>query len=244
MLAEDTDAELTWRNRADTTRTQRLSGQHFIFIEAGIPRSMQWDKEAALICLFLSDDFLENLELKHLWQGVQIRRCYELAKGDLLIWHLAYILENLCTPGVHNAEQLYVDAVGRILATHLLRVKKLEQCRTDSLAGLTPAQIKQVRSYIHGHLREPIRVQTLARTAGVSKDHFIILFKNTIGMTPHRYILLKRLQLAQQLIERGKLRTSEIAVEAGFCDQSHMSRCFRKLCSEIARESTRQNGLL
>ena len=65
----------------------------------------------------------------------------------------------------------------------------------------------------------------LAQAAGVTRYQLLRAFARQLGLTPHAYILQRRLALARRLI-RGRTALAEVAARAGFCDQSHLTRCF------------------
>lgn len=104
----------------------------------------------------------------------------------------------------------------------------------DGGAGgvLTPRQMTRVRDHVEAHLSRPIGVEDLARIAGLSESWFAKSFKRTTGMTPHRWLLGRRLDCAMRLIERPGLPLAEIAAEAGFADQAHMTRSFHALTGQ------------
>jgi transcriptional regulator GlxA family with amidase domain len=94
--------------------------------------------------------------------------------------------------------------------------------------GLPPRMLRRVLEHIEAHLESNISLQDLATTAGLSSSHFARAFKQSQGMTPHRYLMSCRLRQALQLLTGTDLPLSEIAVATGFADQSHFSRQFRK----------------
>ncbi|MDF9828530.1 AraC-like DNA-binding protein [Ereboglobus sp. PH5-10] len=229
---ETAETELSWTPPNQPEQRQWLIGRHIVFIEANLPRSIHWERDGAFICLCVGESFLKRLALRDAWSGVHIKPCAELSKGDMLIWHLSSILEDLCDPNVPAEHPLYMEALGTMLTAHLLRMRKQEQARALLGPKLTALQLNRVYSYIDEHLRDSIHVESLARAAGISKDHFAKLFKYSTGVTPHRCILVRRLQHAEKLIKQGRLSIAEVAIESGFCDQSHLSRWFRRLREE------------
>ena len=94
--------------------------------------------------------------------------------------------------------------------------------------GLSSGALRRVRAYVDAHLHGAIDVRTLSDIAGLSLWHFSRSFKKSLGMTPHAYLLLLRLQHAQDLLTQSDLPLAEIAIASGFCDQSHLSRSFRQ----------------
>lgn len=50
-----------------------------------------------------------------------------------------------------------------------------------------------------------------------------------MGVTPHQYILQRRIEKAKYLLQQGKLSIAEVAATVGFCDQSHFTRYFKRI---------------
>jgi transcriptional regulator GlxA family with amidase domain len=95
--------------------------------------------------------------------------------------------------------------------------------------GLPPRARRRVRDYIAAHLNEKITNTALAEVAGLSTCHFARVFKQTEGMSPHQYVLHCRIKRAKELLAGTEMPLSEIAIAAGFSDQSHYTRCFREI---------------
>ncbi len=90
-------------------------------------------------------------------------------------------------------------------------------------------KLRHVCDYIDAHLNSDIQVAELARQVNLSPHHFSMLFKQVTGVSPHQYVLHKRIEEAQLEVAAGRLRLSEMALNLGFSDQSHFSRAFRKI---------------
>jgi AraC-like DNA-binding protein len=95
--------------------------------------------------------------------------------------------------------------------------------------GLPPGALRRVREYIETHLSESIDLTALAGIAGLSLYHFARAFKQSTGVTPHYYLVQRRVARAQEMLVRTELSLSEIALAAGFSDQSHFARHFRQM---------------
>jgi len=94
--------------------------------------------------------------------------------------------------------------------------------------GLPPRALRRVREFIEVNLAENISIQELAAIAGLSMYHFARAFKQSVGMPPHAYLVQRRVQRVQDLLTATDLPLSEIALAAGFADQSHCARRFRQ----------------
>jgi AraC-like DNA-binding protein len=95
--------------------------------------------------------------------------------------------------------------------------------------GLAPARANRICEYIDSHLQENIALEVLAEIAQLSVHHFARAFRQSVGIPPHNYIVKRRVEHAQQLLRNTDLPVSEIAIEAGFTDQSHLARHFRTI---------------
>ncbi len=89
-----------------------------------------------------------------------------------------------------------------------------------------PAVIRRASEFIHAHIAENLSLEEIAQEVGVSRFHFLRLFKTTTGLAPHAYLLQRRVELAKALIEQGRPLV-EASHDAGFADQSHMTRRFK-----------------
>lgn len=81
--------------------------------------------------------------------------------------------------------------------------------------------------FIRAHCTEPLRLEDISRAAGLSASYLIRAFKQQFGLTPHGYLLDQRVQYARAQLRRGRL-IAEVALEAGFADQAHLQRAFKR----------------
>ena len=89
-------------------------------------------------------------------------------------------------------------------------------------------QVRRVQDYIDRNITEPIKVSELCALVNRTPSHFSRTFKRTVGLSPHAYVLRRRIQLAAQLLAKSEMSLSEIALNCGFGDQSHLSNRFRE----------------
>jgi AraC-like DNA-binding protein len=99
----------------------------------------------------------------------------------------------------------------------------------QSRGGLPPNAMRRLRDYMDEHLGESIDLAELSAVAGLSVFHFARQFKLSTGVTPHHYLVRQRIERAQQMLAGTDLPLSDIAVAAGFSDQSHLTRHFRQI---------------
>jgi AraC-like DNA-binding protein len=128
-------------------------------------------------------------------------------------------------PGVPTREQT-IGETGHALPLYPIGPQLLTGI--PSRGGLPPRVLRRVREYIAAHLQQNISIQMLADVAGLSMFHFARTFKQSEGVTPHRFLLQSRLRRVQELLANTELPLSQIAIAAGFSDQSHCARRFRE----------------
>lgn len=93
---------------------------------------------------------------------------------------------------------------------------------------LTPPQLDRVREFMESHLCEKIVLDDLALLLGLERFRFLKLFKRTVRMTPHAWLLRLRLERAVALItKQADMPLTEVAHAVGFFDQSHFTHAFR-----------------
>ncbi|WP_074120956.1 AraC family transcriptional regulator [Bradyrhizobium sp. AS23.2] len=94
--------------------------------------------------------------------------------------------------------------------------------------GLPPRVVRRVREHIDANIEQRISVEALARLANLSVCYFVRAFKQSVGLTPHDYLIRRRVERTMELLSETSLPLSEIALAAGFADQSHCARRFRQ----------------
>ena len=126
--------------------------------------------------------------------------------------------------------RLLLDSLKTTLAIHLLRNYCTTSPKTSCYSrGLSQAVLTLVTDYINEHLDRDLKLRDLAAIAHISPYHFSRLFKQSLGVTPHQYILRSRINKAKYLLEHSKLSIAQIAIEVGFCDPSHLTRYFKRV---------------
>jgi AraC-like DNA-binding protein len=94
--------------------------------------------------------------------------------------------------------------------------------------GLSPKTVRRIREYIDDHIGQRIRVELLAKLANLSVCYFVRAFKRSMSVTPHEFLIRRRVELTMRLLSKTDMPLSEIALAAGFVDQSHCARRFRQ----------------
>ena len=126
--------------------------------------------------------------------------------------------------------RLFGESLLCALAVHLLRgyaVTPPSDVKPGN--GLPRARLSRVIEYVEANLDREIALATLAETAGMSTHYFSELFKQSVHVSPHQYVLRRRIERARRLLGDPRVTVLEAAVRSGFSDQSHFTKIFRRI---------------
>jgi transcriptional regulator GlxA family with amidase domain len=90
-------------------------------------------------------------------------------------------------------------------------------------------RIVDILRFIEAQAAEPIDLGELAEMAGVSKYHFLRIFRRAVGMTPYQFVLMVRMRRAAFRLVSTSETVASIAFGAGFGDLSTFNNRFREL---------------
>ncbi|PPS40638.1 helix-turn-helix domain-containing protein [Chroococcidiopsis sp. TS-821] len=198
---------------------------------AKMPFFARWDRDDRYLQIRVASGFMKrvasevlerNFEHLELLAQFQTRDPQLEAIAMLLLAELQQ--ENL-------GGKLYVESLANLLAVHLLRFYFATQPRVAIYeSGLTQRQLLQVLEYINEYLSQQIiKLADLANLLGMSQFHFSHLFKRSLGIAPHQYLLQQRVERAKQLLKQTDRSIIDIAFLCGFNSHSHLSKQFRQL---------------
>jgi AraC family transcriptional regulator len=86
-----------------------------------------------------------------------------------------------------------------------------------------------VVEFIDAHLDEDLSLARLAAVAGLGTTHFQALFKQSMGLPVHQYVVRRRVEHALRALQQGNRSIAEIAAASGFAHQSHLARWMQRL---------------
>jgi AraC family transcriptional regulator len=183
---------------------------------------------ARLTNVFIKRSFLSRAA-SQLLTGEEVEIPYRFGVRDQQIELLAVLLEAEVKDGMLSG-RLYGESLGIALAAHLLaRYAAKPPLGEEPRGGLSPYYLRRTIDYIQANLGQNLGLCELASNVDMSPYHFARMFKQSTELTPHHYVLSKRMERAKQFLVEHKQSVAEIAIELGFSDQSHFARIFRGL---------------
>jgi AraC family transcriptional regulator len=137
------------------------------------------------------------------------------------------LLHELYSSGFNT--RLYAESLANALTLHLLRhFSTLQNRELRVTSDLGKTRLRHVLDYMHEYYTRDLSIAELAAVASVSSSHFAQLFRKTMGMAPHEYLIACRVEHAKRLLLTQDISLHEVASHSGFADQSHLTRHFRQ----------------
>jgi AraC family transcriptional regulator len=144
-----------------------------------------------------------------------------------------------------DGEQLLVESLATILSLHLIRHITGPPRLPVSADGVLPRRkLRSVIEYIMENLEGSPTLGQMAAVAHLSPYHFARQFKAATGLAPHQYVIARRVERAQHLLRKDdELGLAEVALRAGFSDQSKFSFHFKRLIGVTPRQFRLSAGI-
>lgn len=228
VIAWQTRAQIALKCGAIRSKTLMSPGD-FSILRPGYESVWQWSRGFQATVLYLNAhrlaDFASEVYDRHV-DSVAIQECFQV-RDPVIQQGIITLATELRRDTFGGA--LYRDAVITQLSVQLLRHHAESRVRAPRCPGaLSAVHARQVEEYIDDNLAADLRLESLAGVAGMSRYHFARLFKKRFGVPPHAYVQRRRVERARYLILHSEMELKEIVGATGFCDQSHLTKSFKR----------------
>lgn len=143
---------------------------------------------------------------------------------------IARVLHGLITSGECSNWPLLTDSLVQAMSVAIVR--RFEPRRAALVDGkrmsLDRPRQRRAMDFVEANIGKPIRLAEMAAAAALSPFHFSRSFKSTMGMSPTRYVLQRRIREAQQMLRMSSAPLAEVALACGFASQSHFTTAFKQ----------------
>lgn len=129
------------------------------------------------------------------------------------------------TDGTMETAQLRREEMLLLMLHHAMIMPGEPATKSNARTAVAHARIKRAKSLLDDSPTDSHSLEGLADTAGLSKFQTLRDFTRATGLTPHAYLVQRRIDLAREMIKSGD-SLADIASAAGFADQSHLNRHF------------------
>ncbi|MEA1674714.1 AraC family transcriptional regulator [Nitrospirillum sp. BR 11163] len=154
--------------------------------------------------------------------------------------HLATVAR-LLEEAMHAVEHDVAQARDRIVKVRDLLLHRPQE--EAARGGLAPWQARRVAALVERRLDGTLCNEDLAAEAKLSTSHFCAAFRQTFGMSPHAFVVSRRVERAKALMLDTDDALAEIADACGFADQAHLSRLFRQATGSSPASWRRANAV-
>lgn len=128
-----------------------------------------------------------------------------------------------------QANQLFVDHILWAVGVHIARTYGGMRPASRLVRGrLAPWQERRAKEILRANLHG-VPLKEVARKCGLSLSHFSHAFRRTLGVAPHNWLIEQRIALSKEKLHDDRLSLTDVAAECGFCDQSHLTRHFKRI---------------
>ena len=215
-----------WERGRCVIKTDVRAGATYLYDMKRDPRYVI-DKPFHSLFFYLPRSALDGLTEQSRTPRVGQLAC-QLGTGhdDAVIRHIgASLQEGLRRPDETN--QLFIDHTMLALTAHVAQTYGgLRRSAELARGGLAPWQAKRACERLESDLGGRLSLQQVAAEFDLSVSHFSRAFRTSTGLPPHQWLLRQRVKAAKQLMSVRDLPLSEIAISAGFANQSHFTRVF------------------
>ncbi|MBD1872900.1 helix-turn-helix transcriptional regulator [Nodosilinea sp. FACHB-131] len=196
-------------------------------IPAFLSHWTNWNQEVEFSVIAICPTLL-NQTTQELTQG-KTELIPQFSIDDPVIQQLALALKTEIQTGCMSG-RLYGESLGTALAARLVQNYAVSKPALEFKAnGLPRSQLKRVIDYIKANLAQDLSILDLASLTSMSESHFSRSFKQSVGIAPYQYLMQQRVERAKQLLRQQAISISDIALNCGFSNQTHLTKVFRQM---------------
>jgi AraC family transcriptional regulator len=228
---------MDWRGPdSDRLRSNKIARGHAHVGDARLPFWVRTQEPASFFAVAMDEAFVKGIWETEFGQAGDFELKTAIGVHDPVINRIGLLgRQELSEGGVGG--RLYAESLGTALAVHLLRQYGTSP-RTPVIhkGGLASRPLQRVIDYVNEHLQEELSLVELSRIAKLSPHHFAAAFKASTGISPHHYVIERRIDRARDLLRLSEKTISEIAYAVGFSNQSHLTANFRRTMGVTPRK--------
>lgn len=195
---------------------------------AGQPSGWRFDEDVDVLVMRFTPAFLGRVAEENGLDADAIELRASLDRRDGAVEHIGLaMLAEMEAEGASG--RVYGDSLATALATHLLRNHSTSpQAIPDQWGGLPRSALRSVTDFVNDNLSMDLGLSEIAGVANLSQYHFSRQFKRATGLSPHQYVIQRRVERARELLSNTDLSVGDVASAVGFAHQSHLARHVRR----------------
>ncbi len=208
-------------------RSVRPAAGDVFFCPANVPTAVRTEKafESILLCLYPAlfgrgaDGAGVSVSLGNAAPAVM--------RKDSFVQRVVTTLADEVGHEERAGGELFAASLATALGVHLTREYAGRSGPHKPVARLSDDEMARLDRHIACYLDTPLTLDDLASVVGRSRFHFARLFKASTGVTPHQYVVRRRVERARELLRAGG-GIADVAAAVGFASQSHLHAHVRR----------------
>lgn len=190
------------------------------------PVSVRLNSRNRYVRMSIDPHYFDRLTAEPGDSPVELHRSYGITESQ--IGHILGALVAESDAG-NPGGLAFVEALAMALSHQLALHAGVHKPRVEHLrGGLSSRAKRRALELMNDRLDRNLSVESLASEVGLSPAHFARAFKEAMGLAPHRYLLMRRLEHARRLLDTPDAILSDVAQRTGFADQAHFTRLFKR----------------
>lgn len=197
---------------------------------AGVPHGWKRDEPADVLNMQLDPGFLSKVAAENDLDPARAEIVDYPGGADPHVEHIGLALQEELRAGGGAGGRLYAESLATALALHFMRGYATTSQQIEEIGrGLPARALGAVTDLVHDELSRDLSLAELAQAANLSTYHFSRLFKESTGLSPHQYVIWRRVDRAKTLLASGAMPLHQVARAVGFSHQQHLGRHFKRL---------------
>jgi len=235
FLMNVSNKNIAWEiSSGDSIKQVLMEPNQILFNPANVPFSRYTaDQYEFVLVLVEPEKMISSLPIPS--KKFTFSEAYQIK--DPHLEHIFKLLLSEIQTGNQNGK-LFIENIVSVLTFHFVKNYSKEHSSklVENVDGFTSTELDKVFCYIDQNISEKYKIDQLAEEFGISKFNFIKRFKSSTNVTPHQFIIKKKLDRSKILLKENSLSLSDITYMLNFSDQSHFSNSFKKMYGITPRE--------
>ncbi len=216
-----------------------MGSGHYNIVPAGTELQSIWHNRMCIALLFIDETYVQSQVALDSATEIRLPLCVNSFDPQVLTY-VEKLIDELKSPSALSGvkAQAWIDLLlARLLELHAGGSKRGDEKRAEPSKAFV-----ELVDYIENNLALELSVPELSSRCKLSTFHFIRQFKRTFLMTPHEYILQRRMERAKIMLQIEEYSIGEVARMVGFVDSGHFSKAFKQRCG-MSPTQFRKRGL-
>jgi AraC family transcriptional regulator len=229
----------SWFSNGRWTTSTVETGSVISLSSPGLRDKVKWSGELHLLRITVSNDALDLLLDTNGFRFTRLRNV-----NDPFMREIAMKLSSEPLDGFPRAQKIYSESLGVVVLIHSACQYPENNKKVFAPKGkLSSLQLRNVVEFTRSSLHRNIRLAELASCTNLSEYHFARIFRQTVGVSPYKFVMNMKIEYAKELIRSGKKSFSDVAYLLSFSDQAHFSHAFKKVTGYSPRSFISSAGV-